>query len=607
MDRKNWLEEAIDYHDYLFWEKQSPEISDSTYDGYIIELRQLDPKNSRLIKIHHAINIGKEIKLPKQMLSLDKAYTVEEVITWAKKYSRTELEEYCLEIKYDGISAYFTKGILMTTGDGDIGINISSKIPIINVISPIYTGILSKCPFPIRGEIIMYKSVFKNIQSEFLKPDGTPYKTARNACGGILNRDDLLVKDRQILTLIAFNNSSFTFNLKTILTPEFKLQISQYSKKIQESEYPADGLVFKLIDRKYSESLGSTSHHPRGEIALKFKNPQGETKLIGIEWSIGKKEITPVGLLEPVEINGVTVKRVNLHNLGIINDLDICIGDTVIVERAGDVIPDVVKSIPGINRQKINISNCPICNFPVTFDSQHTYCLNEECGGTLLRFLADTVKRLGVEELGEPTIQKLITKFNIKNLVDILKLQLEQILQLDGFAFTSATNLYDELQRIRNTAITEDQFLSVLNIPGIGSGVTKKLCKHISLKEIVTITEEQLQQFPDIGPERSIQIVKYFKENIPYISTLLSILKIKKVDNIIKKGVICFTGTYKMIREDLIKIAESNGYEFNKSVTRDLIFLVTDDVNKAGGKIDKAKKYSVPIITYNDFFNLIKN
>ena len=124
---------------------------------------------------------------------------------------------------------------------------------------------------------------------------------------------------------------------------------------------------------------------------------------------------------------------------------------------------------------------------------------------------------------------------------------------------------------------------------------------------VLGLTKLPLQQFPDIGPERSIQIVKYFKENIPYISTLLSILKIKKVDNIIKKGVICFTGTYKMIREDLIKIAESNGYEFNKSVTRDLIFLVTDDVNKAGGKIDKAKKYSVPIITYNDFFNLIKN
>ena len=278
------------------------------------------------------------------MLSLNKAYSIEEVMEWARKNCR-ENETLLIQPKYDGISANYDGSVLATRGDGENGENISGKLPLIELETSGYTGFLDR---PVRGEIVIRDDDFENLYSHITKKGGGHYKNSRNAVAGIMGLKDIsdMLRQGAKLTLVDYNMICY------------RVPVNDLEKKwpgivaeIENLLYPMDGIVVKIADEEYSESLGNTAHHPRGQIAFKFVGIRRQSKLLDVKWSFGKNCLTPVAEIEPVDIGGITIKHATLHNIQNIIDRGIQIGDTITVERAGDVIPYIVDSTPGDDRK----------------------------------------------------------------------------------------------------------------------------------------------------------------------------------------------------------------------------------------------------------------
>ncbi|MCK5845315.1 MAG: hypothetical protein KAG97_11450, partial [Victivallales bacterium] len=422
------LAALVERHDRLYWERGAPEISDEKYDALIRRLAELEPDHPLLSKVSApAVAATGKVRHDKPMLSLDKVYSVEELMTWAAKFARNPDELFFVQPKYDGISAIFADGVLATRGDGRIGENISDKIPLIELEEKGWKGPLDR---PARGEIVIRNDDFKNIYSKITKKDGNPYKNPRNAVAGImgLKEIDHMVAQKAKLTLINYDLVSFTVKLAN-----FEQKWPEILQKIEELPYPMDGIVVKFADEAFAESLGSTAHHPRGQIAFKFTGVRKQTKLLDVDWSFGKNCLTPVALLEPVDIGGITIQHATLHNIQNIIDRDIMIGDKVTVERAGDVIPYIVDSKPGEDRKSCIISECPSCDSELKREGPEIQCVNAECPETKVQRLLSAVRNIGIERLGEPNVRRMMQTLGVNSLKDIFDLTVEDILTLEGF------------------------------------------------------------------------------------------------------------------------------------------------------------------------------
>ncbi|MDD3035856.1 MAG: hypothetical protein PHO93_02970, partial [Candidatus Saccharimonadaceae bacterium] len=481
---ENEVASLIEYHDKRYWELGEPEISDEEYDFLTRRLEKLNPDHPLLLRIGAPSVAGTgKVRHKKPMLSLDKAYSLEELLEWAKKYARRPDEEFIIQPKYDGISANFDGSVLATRGDGEEGENITDKMPLIELESVTYKGLLNR---PARGEIVIRNDDFKTLYSSIIKKDGKPYKNSRNAVAGIMGLKDISDMRRQNakLTLVDYEMIS-----EKVIFSEFKERWPSILENLENLPYPMDGLVIKLADDKYSESLGFTAHHPRGQIAFKFSGVRKTTKLLNVEWSFGKNCLTPVAELEPVEIGGITIRHATLHNAQNIKDKDIKIGDFVTVERAGDVIPYVVNAEPGETRKESIIEKCPCCNAELFFDKPELRCTNPDCFETRLQRLLAAVKNIGIERLGEPNIKRMMTKLNVRTLRDIFNLSFDQIMTLDGFKEKSANNLVSEIKTARNTS--DFQLLASLNIPGIGKNLAKSILTNYTLDELRKLDVEK--------------------------------------------------------------------------------------------------------------------
>ena len=351
------LEKLIEHHNRQYWELGEPEIPDTRYDELLRALRRIDPGNTLLSRVYAPRVAGSgKVRHTVPMLSLDKAYSLEEVLEWGKKFARTPEEPLLVEPKYDGISANFDGRVLSTRGDGEIGEDVSDKLPLIELEAPGYTGPVDR---PARGELVIRDDDFANLYSHIRRKGGGTYKNSRNAVAGIMGLKEIaeMVAQGAKITLVDYNMISYRVKLS-----ELEAKWPELLAELEALPYPQDGVVLKLADHDYEASLGNTAHHPRGQIAFKFTNIRRTTKLLGVEWSFGKNCLTPVALLEPVEISGTTIKRATLHNVQNILELGIEIGDTVTVERAGDVIPYIVASEPGETRRSALIDHCPCCH-----------------------------------------------------------------------------------------------------------------------------------------------------------------------------------------------------------------------------------------------------
>ena len=589
------LAELISYHDKLYWENNSPEISDQEYDQLVEALRKLDPEHILVNRVN-AVTVESSGKVHHKipMLSLDKAYSIGELLDWAKKYARSPRELILIEPKYDGISASFDGKVLSTRGDGETGENISDKLPLIELEAPGYTGSVDR---PARGEIIIRNDDFVNIYSHIQKKGGGTYKNSRNAVAGIMGLKDIFEMQMQgaKLTLVDYNLISRSVELCDLESEWEKLKNS-----LADLPYPMDGIVLKIADKSYRDSLGSTAHHPRGEIAYKFTNSSAVTTLVGVEWSFGKNCLTPVAQLSPVDLSGITIKRASLHNAQNLEDMQIMIGDTVTVERAGDVIPYISASIPGKERTSPWIENCPACQTALVRRGPELCCPNPDCPETLLCNLLASVRSFGIERLGEPTLRKLMEKFHLRYLHEILRLTAADLLQVEGFQQRSADNLAAELERTLNT--TEANIIAALNIPNVGMNIAALLLEKHSLAELRTSDAETLANIPGIGPERAGAIVAAFINKAEELDKLLSIVNCKapeKADTDLPT--ICFTGKMPEKRSFYEKLARERNLRPVDSVNASLSILVAADISGNSSKLVSARKHGVKILSLEEF------
>ena len=592
------LEKLIAYHNELYWKKAAPEISDAEYDLLMRELESLQPDHPLITAVHgQAVASGGKVRHKEPMLSLDKAYSLEKVLEWADKYIRTADEMLLIQPKYDGISARWDNGVLVTRGDGSEGEDISDKVPLIELESIDYTGKLRK-EEAIRGEIVIRDDDFRNIYSRIRRKNGDVYKNSRNAVAGIMGLkeiDDIQAQGAK-LTLVDYRKISYAYSRRDL--PEY---FAELLEKIENLPYPTDGVVIKIADEEYAASLGNTAHHPRGAIAFKFTNIRRQSVLRKVEWSFGKNCLTPVAEIDPVEIGGVTITHATLHNLQNVLDRDLCINDIIEVERAGDVIPYIVNSLPGENRESVLIKECPCCGSTLEQRGPELCCLNKDCFEVRLQNLLAAVRNIGIERLGEPTLRKMMQTLNIRTLRQIFELQIADIMKLESFKEKSAENLYKEIGKARK--VTDFQLLASLNIPHVGLNVAKVILKTMPLDELRKADEENLANIAGVGPERAKAIRAVLDEQSEFIDEMLSAVEVvhSKQSGNENLPTVCFTGKMPEKRSFYEELARSKGFEPVDTVSKELALLVAADLSGSGSKLTKAAKLGIKVVALAEF------
>ena len=596
------LETLITKHNSLYWEDNSPEISDPDYDALVEELKLLDTTNILVTKVNKEFVWGTEVKHDKPMLSLDKVYNNDDLIKWAKKVARSDDELFDVQLKYDGCAGKYSSTkhteTLLTRGDGEVGIDVSDIIPFIDYDVSIYKmGEDSDPNQEIVGEIVITNNNFdyylKNTTSK------KPYKNSRNAIAGILRMKDKSELDKNLIVTFVDHE----FYSETVSLSELCSNFDYYKQHFKSvlSDYPSDGIVIKLHDKEYSESLGNTDHHPRGAMAFKFTDTEYPTKLLKVVFQSGKRKFTPVALIEPVDIDGVTVSRVSLHNYKNIIDKDIQLNDTVYVKRAGSVIPYIVTSTPSDDRIKITLDSCPHCDSNVIYEEPDLFCSNTNCVGNLKKLLSEGIKTLGIDELGYPTVEKMVDELNVGKLSDILKLNIIQIQSLTGFAEASSIKLFDNIQKVTDS-IPDYHILASLNIKGIGKSLSKDILSLVTISELLQLDVTKLNSFDGIGPERSQELYEgliLHKEELLELLSLCAVVDSKGIKGAGKT--MCFSGTFSRKKSELGKYAEQLGYVVKDSVTKELSVLVTAGAETT--KVKKAKQLGLTILTEDQFLN----
>ncbi|MBQ7207586.1 MAG: hypothetical protein IJS01_07300 [Lentisphaeria bacterium] len=589
------LVELLEYHNRLYWERNAPEISDARYDEIVRALQEIDPENPLLSRIFTPSVAGNgKVRHASPMLSLDKAYSLSALLEWAKKFARSEDELLYVEPKYDGISANFDGRILATRGDGEFGEDISGKIPLIELEAPGYTGPLDR---PARGELLIREDDFRTLYASIRKKDGSVYKNSRNAVAGIMGLKDIsaMLAQHAKITL-----ADYTLWRREIPLSRLESGWEALKEELAALPYPQDGIVLKFADEAFRRSLGSTAHHPRGEIAYKFTNLRKNTVLLDVEWSSGKNCLTPVAIFAPIDISGTTISRATLHNAENLSALGVMIGDEITVERAGDVIPHIVSSVPGIFRRDPMISACPKCGTAVVRRGPELVCPNPSCPGTILQQLAAAVKCLGIDNLGGATLQKLIDRGFVRRIRDLFDLTAADLLTVEGFAKRSAANLISELEKART--VNDYQLLAALNIPGIGLNIARQLLADHTIQDLRTMSCEELSACPGIGPERAAAIRQELDLQSGYLDELLSaVAPVHAGKRPSTEKTVCFTGKMPEKRSFYEKLAASHGYLPVDDVSKELDLLVAADPSASGGKLGKAVKYGVTTVSLEAF------
>ncbi|MBQ6473284.1 MAG: hypothetical protein IJJ33_14965 [Victivallales bacterium] len=525
------------------------------------------------------------------MLSLDKAYSLEEVLSWAGKFCRGTHEKLLVQPKYDGISAIWDGQVLATRGDGMEGENITDKAALIELEHPAGIFALAGCKTPARGEIVIREDDFRTLYQHIRNRNGRIYKNPRNAVAGIMGLKEIgdMLKQGAKLTLVDYSLYSWESEYGRLRDDWAALV-----ENIEKLPYPMDGIVVKLADAEYSAGLGNTAHHPRGQIAFKFTNVRRTTILRSVEWSAGKDCLTPVAVFDPVEIGGTTITHATLHNLQNVLDRDLRLGDVITVERAGDVIPYVSASEPGVERRSCLIDECPYCGATLKRDLPELRCVNPECPGTRLQRLAAAVRNIGIERLGEPTLEKMMKTLGVRTLKDIFGLGKADLLRLEGFASQSADNLLAEIAKARQ--VPDWKILASLNIKGIGPNIAKAILAVHPLEELRRLTVLELGMIDGIGPERASALEQELREQSDALDELLACVEVQRSGaSADGRPTICFTGKMPEKRSHYVALAERRGMAFADSVTSSLSLLVAMDPTENSSKLKKARNLGIPI------------
>ncbi|TSC92478.1 MAG: DNA ligase (NAD+), partial [Candidatus Berkelbacteria bacterium Licking1014_85] len=679
--RAQKLREEITKRREVYHKGVDPKATDEVYSSLTRELRELEEKYPSLIdkksptqfvagkvqekfkKVTHAI----------PMLSLNDIFSENELNDWFKRLDRIEpgivnkTDFYC-ELKMDGLAVEleyengkFVRG--STRGDGKIGENVTENLRTIKNIPsviPAYAGIqghgspvvVGDDNFIVRGEVYLPINEFEKINKEREKNGETLFANPRNAAAGSLKQLDTNITAKRGLRFMGYDLINAKFK---ILNPKqiqnFKIQthfekhqlleklgfeansglskvcknlseVNEYKKKLENKReklsYQIDGIVVQINDNKLFDKLGVVGKAPRGAIAFKFSAEQATTKIKEIIFQIGRTGVlTPVAIFEPVELAGTTVSRATLHNIDEINRLDVRITDTVVVQKAGDIIPDIIEVLKNLRCGKekpIKIpKKCPVCGSKIEkkkADEVNYYCSNPKCFAQTLRQIRHFVSKsaLDIDGLGPKIIEQLINSGLIKDETDLFELRAEDIKPLERFADKSAENLIESINNSRTLDLSK--FMYSLGIRHIGEVMANDLTKHFgSLEKIMSAKTEEFNDVFGISTAVSDSITEYFynKNNELKVRKLLKFIKLlnpKKVSQTLAGKTFVITGSLEsMSREEAESRIRDLGGRASSSVSKETDFLVEGE--NPGTKSERARKLGVKIIGENELRNVI--
>ncbi|QIH37417.1 NAD-dependent DNA ligase LigA [Flavobacterium sp. Sr18] len=655
------LREELNQHNYNYYVLDTPTISDFEFDLKLKELQNLENKypeyfdeNSPSQRVGGAITKNfQTVPHEHRMYSLDNSYSKEELIDWEKRIQKVlgvVPLEYTCELKYDGasISITYENGKLkraVTRGDGFQGDDVTNNIKTIKSIPLELKGNFPD-KFDVRGEIILPFAGFEKMNQELIEIGETPYSNPRNTASGSLKlQDSAEVAKRPLDCLLYFligNNLPFKSQfegLETARTWGFKAPkeaklahnldgvfqyIDYWDTHRHNLPYETDGVVVKVNSFHYQDELGFTAKSPRWAIAYKFKSEQVSTKLNSISYQVGRTgSITPVANLEPVQLAGTIVKRASLHNADQIEKLDIRVGDTVFVEKGGEIIPKIIavdlSKRPENTEPTKYITQCPECQTELVRsqgEANH-YCPNfygcpPQIIGRIQHFISR--KAMDIEGLGGETVALLFNNGLVHNYADLYELKVEQILPLERMAQKSAENLVNGVANSKN--IPFERVLFALGIRFVGETVAKKLAKHYkSIDALSQATLMDLILVDEIGERIAQSVLDFFdnQENRIIIDRLkeqgIQFQIIEKINpnatNKLSGKTFVVSGVFeKFSRDDLKKAIEDNGGKVGSSISAKTDYLIAGD-NMGPAKLEKANKLNISIISEDDFMNLI--
>ena len=657
------LREELNQHNYNYYVLDIPTISDFEFDQKLKELQELETnhpeyfdENSPTQRVGGAITKNFEtVPHEYRMYSLDNSYSKEELIDWEKRVQKVLGDvplEYTCELKYDGasISITYENGKLkraVTRGDGVQGDDVTNNIKTIKSIPLKLKGNFPD-KFDVRGEIILPFAGFEKMNQELIEIGELPYSNPRNTASGSLKlQDSAEVAKRPLDCLLYFligNKLPFKSQfegLETARTWGFKVpKEAKLANSIDEVfefidywdihrhnlPYETDGVVVKVNRFELQDELGFTAKSPRWAIAYKFKSEQVATRLNSISYQVGRTgAITPVANLEPVQLAGTIVKRASLHNADQIEKLDIRIGDTVFVEKGGEIIPKIIAvdltKRPDNSEPTKYITHCPECNTELVRsegEANH-YCPNfYGCPPQIIGRIQHYISRkaMDIEGLGGETVALLFNNGLVHNYADLYELKVEQILPLERMAQKSAENLVKGVENSK--AIPFESVLYALGIRFVGETVAKKLAKHYkSIEALSKATFMDLVLVDEIGERIAQSVLDFFEnqENRIIIDRLkiygVQFETVEKInpnatDKLSGKTFVVSGVFEQFSRDDLKKTIEDNGGKVGSSISAKTDFVVAG-ANMGPAKLEKAVKLNIPIISETDFMTMLQN
>ncbi len=661
------LRETINKYRYHYHVLNETLISEEALDSLKKELVDLETEFPELITpdspsqrvAGKALAGFKKIKHTVSQWSFNDAFSEEDMIAFDKRIKKMLFEnlgknvepEYTCELKIDGLKIVFTyeNGLLKTAatrGNGKIGEDVTENV---RTIESVPLRISEDINLVAEGEAYMPKSQFEKLNKSQKKSGGMIFANARNVTAGTIRQlDPQIVADRKLAAFV-YDVSAIDENklpktqadeLKLLqklgfsVNPHFRVAKNidevikywkEWEKKKDKENYLIDGVVIKVNNREYQESLGYTGKAPRFGIALKFAAEQVTTVVKDIALQVGRTgAITPVAHLEPVFVYGSTVSRATLHNEDEIRRLDVRIGDTVILQKAGDVIPDIVKVLPemrtGKEKKFTMPKNCPVCKTVLVKKNVGTkegvsaayYCSNTRCPAKDRRTLYHFTSKhsLDIEHLGPKNIDLLCDAGLIISRADIFTLKKGDLLELPRFAEKSADNLLSAIDKARSTTL--DKFIVALSIPEVGEETARDLANNFgNFEKFQNARFEELEAINGIGPRVAESITKYFSDshNKKVVADLLGQIKVESKKQKAKSTKLAgktfvITGTLPTLSRDEAKqkILE-NGGKVSSSVSKNTSYVLAGE--SAGSKYDEAIKQKIPIIEESEFLKLI--
>lgn len=659
--RVQYLRDELNRHNHLYYVLAKPEISDFEYDAMLKDLEALEKKypeladeNSPTQRVGSDQTEGfKQVTHRYPMLSLANTYSFEELEDFHERVAKvlTGPWEYVCELKYDGtaIGLTYRNGRLfqaVTRGDGTTGDDVTNNVKTIRSVPLTLHGDDFPAEFEIRGEVLMPHAIFEELNTQRVEQGETPFANPRNAAAGTLKLlnpkvvaerkldcmlynllGETLPYDNHYQNLLKARDWGFKISEHVRLCKnlvEVKAFIDHWDTSRQSLPFDIDGVVIKVNGFSQQEELGYTSKTPRWAIAYKFKAEQVGTTLLSIDYQVGRTgAVTPVANLHPVQLAGTTVKRASLHNADQMELLGIRIGDTVLVEKGGEIIPKIVgvdlNQRPDDSEPLHFITHCPECGtMLVRFESEAKhYCPNQtgcppQLKGRIIHFVSR--KAMNIDGLGEETIELLFNEGLVNDIADLYDLTYEQMVGLERFADKSASNAIANIAKSKEEPL--HKVIYGLGIRYVGETTARKLSSHFGLMDnLKNATFEQLMEVEDVGGIVAQSILSFFadKKNLNLIERLEKAgLKLNAESTDFPEGEkklngmsVVVSGTFSQISRDALKeLIIKHGGKVQSAVSASTSFLVAGE-NMGPAKLEKATRLGIKIISENDFFKLI--